>query len=192
MEDNVMELLARWQDGDTRAAAELYDRNRDRVLHLALALLGNREDAEEVMQDTFHYALTNAGRYDESRASFATWLWSIAVSRCRMQQRQRRLSVTSLPAWQVESRARDAAAATPERQMIRSEVQGRVWQAVQRLSPKLREALVLKYWGGCTYVEMAEILRCPQGTAKSRVCRALQRMRKESALDGAEIEEIAR
>jgi RNA polymerase sigma-70 factor (ECF subfamily) len=61
---------------------------------------------------------------------------------------------------------------------VARESQWELWQALDRLSPKLREAVVLRYWGGHTYQEMAQILSCPLSTAQSRVRLAYEQLRR--------------
>ena len=61
--------------------------------------------------------------------------------------------------------------------MVREEARDEVWEAVQSLKPRLREAVILRYWAGHTYREVAEILGCPVPTAQSRVRLAYERLR---------------
>ena len=72
------QLIQRWQkNGDEQAAEGLYRAHCERVYRLAYALLGDGDDAEEVMQDSLVYALTRINLYDPQRASFTTWLHTI-------------------------------------------------------------------------------------------------------------------
>jgi RNA polymerase sigma-70 factor (ECF subfamily) len=170
-------LIQRWQAGDERAAEALYNRHRDSAFRLAYGLLGNAADAEEVAQDALTYALVNIHRYDPSRASFATWLHIITVSRCRDLHRRRRLPSFSLTAWLQRGRDVPDSAPGPEHHTIQVEMRSQVWEAVQALRRPLREAVLLRYWAGHTYREMAEILGCPVPTAQSRVRLAYKRLR---------------
>jgi RNA polymerase sigma-70 factor (ECF subfamily) len=174
---DVDALIQRWQDGDERAAEALYDHHRERVFRLAYGLLGDPADAEEAAQDALTYALLNIARYDSRRGRFTTWLHTITVSRCRDRQRRRRFPVLSLAAWLERGGSLPAATPGPERHVIHQETRGEVWTAVQALSPRLREAVLLRYWAGHTYREMAEIMNCPVPTAQSRVRLAYQRLR---------------
>ncbi len=170
-------LIQRWQAGDERAAEALYNHHRERVFRLAYGLLGNPADAEETAQDALAYALNHINRYDARRASFATWLHVITVSRCRDRQRRRRLPSLSLTAWLQRGNDLPAPAPNPERQTIIQETSSEVWEAVQALSPPLREAILLRYWAGHTYREMGEIMGCSLRTAQSRVRLAYQKLR---------------
>lgn len=178
---NIDVLIERWQGGDERAAEALYNHHRESLFRLAYGLLGSPADAEEVAQDALTYALVNIRRYDPQRASFATWLHTITVSRCRDRQRRRRLPSFSLTAWLDQGGDAPDPTPEPERQAIRAETRSQVWAAVQALSQPLREAILLRYWAGHTYREMADILGCPIGTAQSRVRLAYQRLRADLA-----------
>lgn len=177
--------IQRWlNNGDERAAGELYHAYHERVYRLAYALLGDTADAEEVMQDTMVYALTRIRLYDPQRASFTTWLHTITVSRCR--DRKRRKHLPKVPLGDRMGSQSDLAnsGSGPEAMTIVRESQNEVWQALEQLSPKLREAIVLRYWSGYTYQEMAQILRCPLPTAQSRVRLAYEQLRKALAPAG--------
>ena len=174
---DVDALIERWQSGDERAAEALYNHHRGSTFRLAYGLLGNPADAEEVAQDALTYALVNIRRYDPRRAAFSTWLHTITVSRCRDRQRRRRLPTLSLIAWLQRGGDVPDVTPAPEHQAIQAETRSQVWRAVHSLSQPLREAILLRYWAGHTYREMADILDCPVGTAQSRVRLAYQRLR---------------
>jgi len=174
---DVSVLIQRWRAGDERAAEALYDHHRDSILRLAHGLLGDAADAEEVAQDALTYALININRYDPNRASFATWLHTIAVSRCRDRHRRRRWQSLSLSTWLQRGKDVPDSTPGPERHAIQTETRGQVWDAIQALNHPLREAVLLRYWAGHTYREMAEILGCPIPTAQSRVRLAYKRLR---------------
>jgi RNA polymerase sigma-70 factor (ECF subfamily) len=180
---DISALIERWQAGDERAAETLYNHYQGQVFRLAHGILGDAADAEEVAQDALTYALTKINRYDPERASFSTWLHTITVSRCRDRQRRRRLHSLPLASWL--NQGGDLRDATPgqERQAVQAAIRGEVWNAVQALSPPLREAILLRYWAGHTYREMAGILSCSISTAQSRVCLAYQRLRVALAPD---------
>lgn len=172
------QLIQRWlDDGDERAAEALYQAHHTRVYRLAYALLSNADDAEEVMQDAMGYALTRLDRYDPERASFTTWLHTITVSRCRDRRRRKRLPSVPLGGWTQGEREVADPTAGPEGAAVAQESRHELWQALDQLSPKLREAVVLRYWSGHTYQEMAHILGCPLPTAQSRVRLAYERLR---------------
>jgi len=169
-------LIARCLDGDQTGYTALYDTFAAGIYRLCYSLLLNRQDAEDVAQEAFVYAFKNLRRFDPQRASFKTWLYTIAISRCRNLYRRNRfpwidlgqLLQHGLPAPKSE---------TPEARLAQRHAQESVEKALSALSPRLREAVVLRYGHGLTYREMAEVIGCPQKTAESRVRLAHQALR---------------
>ena len=173
---NLENLIEHWRAGDERAAEAIYNLHRERTFRLAYALLGNTEDAEEAAQDALTYALVNIHHFDARRSKFTTWLHMITVSRSRDLLRKRRLPTFSLSNWlQGRTHPMDTNPG-PELRVENNEIRSAIWQAIQELSPILREAIVLRYWGGHTYQEIAEIVGCPMKTAQSRVRLAHQNL----------------
>ena len=147
------DLIRAWKLGDQVAAEAIYDAHRVRIFRLAYALLGNKADAEEVMQDTMLYAFTNIGRFDEERAAFKTWLHTICVSRCRNLQRRKRLSLTALSTWVRELKNGPAISAEI------TSTNHTILQAVQILPPKQREAVILRFWADHSFEELSKRAR---------------------------------
>lgn len=169
-------LIRRCLKGDQGGFADLYDQYAAPIFRLCYSLLMNRQDAEDVMQEVFVYAFRNLHRYDAARAAFKTWLYTIALSRCRNLYRRKNLPLLNLshllspdlPAPQSE---------TPEASLAQRDMQAALMSALGELSPCLREAVILRYGHGLTYREMAEVIGCPQKTAESRVRLAHDRLR---------------
>ena len=178
---DIETLICRWQTGDERAAELLYNQFREQVYRLAYGLLGSPTDAEEAAQDALSYALLNIRRFDPLRASFTTWLHTITVSRCR--NRYRRKHLPSIPIFSWLETGWDIAdpSPSPEHLTYRREVHSKVWNAIQRLKPPLREVILLRYWAGHTYREIADIVGCPVPTAQSRVRLAFDQLRTQLA-----------
>lgn len=172
---NLDVLIERWRAGDERAAEGIYDLHRDRTFRLALGLLGNAEDAEEAAQDALTYALLNIAQFDERRSQFTTWLHMITVSRSRDLLRKRRPAF-SFTEWLKGRQSLPDLNPGPEQKVEHKQARRSIWDAVQNLNPILREALVLRHWGGHTYEEIAEIVGCPMKTAQSRVRLAHQKL----------------
>lgn len=161
-------LIARCLGGEAEAYVAVYNEYAAPIYRLCFGLLQHREDAEEVLQDTFEYAFRKLDNYDAGRASFKTWLYQIAVSRCRNKRRRKwleTLPLNNLFGNQLE----DDETPTPSEALALTEIQQSVWDAIGRLSPKLRETAVLRYYDGYTYVEIGRILSIPSKTAESRM-----------------------
>jgi len=173
--DDTQDLIERALRADQQAYAALYERYAAGLYRLCYSLLFQQQDAEDVVQEAFVYAFKNLRRFDPGRASFKTWLYTIAVSRCRNVHRRKRppsmdmaqMSQLNLPAPQSE---------TPEAMLAQRAARDAIVAALGDLSARLREALVLRYGHGLSYREMAEVLGCPQKTAESRVRLAHKRL----------------
>ena len=164
------DLITRARQGDEGAMATLYARHAPALYRLAYGLLRNQEDAEEVVQDALAYCLGRLERYDARRSALKTWLHTITVSRCRNKRRRRWLPSVRLSDWLGGGGdVPDDAHTGPEATLLANEQARQVWEAVGRLSPAVREVVVLRYWGGHTFPEIARIVGCPTSTAQSRM-----------------------
>ncbi len=165
-DEDLPDLIAAARAGDQAACAAIYRRFVRPVFRLAYGVLLDRQDAEEVVQDSFAYAFRALDRYDPDRSAFRTWLYTITMSRCRNKRRRKWLPTVSLAEMAEWLPGREPA---PEAAAEQQGVREMIWEALGELSPKLREAVVLRYFDGLTYREMAEVLECPEKTAESRV-----------------------
>lgn len=166
--EQVRDIINRCKTGDESGFRELYDLYAAGVYRLCCSLLLNEQDAEDIAQDAFIYAFKNIQRFDDEKASFKTWLFTIAVSRCR--NTYRRKHIPTLDLTQILHLAIPAPAhELPEASMARRSASDAIERALIGLSPRLREAVVLRYGHGLTYREMADVIGCPQKTAESRV-----------------------
>jgi RNA polymerase sigma-70 factor (ECF subfamily) len=146
----------------------VYNEYAATIYRLCYSLLQHQEDAEEVLQDTFEYAFRKLHKYDARKAGFKTWLYQIAVSRCRNKRRRKWLPTFSINE-QVREEVADQTTPTPAEMLAMTERQQTVWNALQELTPKLRETAVLRYYEGLTYNEIGHILDIPPKTAESRM-----------------------
>lgn len=181
-EGPIQALIAQCLRGEQAAFASLYEVIAPGLYRLAYSILLHQQDAEDVVQEAMVYAFRNIRNYDQARGTFRTWLYTITVSRCRNARRRRWLPTTALasllniglePAMPEDH--------TPEAAIARMGVREALENALTTLSPRLREAIALRYGQGLTYREMAEILDCPQKTAESRVRLAHEALREAMA-----------
>lgn len=156
--------------GDVEAFARLVDRHYDRCVRIALRILGNREDAEEAVQDAFLRAYRALGTY-EDRERFSAWLTRILINQCRtmLARVQRREAVFS----DLDVRDAESFAATESRESAWPDLE----RALAQLPPDQREAVVLRYADDLTYEEMARITGAGESALKMRVQRAFARLR---------------
>jgi len=156
--------------GDVEAFSRLVDRHYERCARIAVRILGNREDAEEAIQDAFLRAFKALGEYEE-REQFSAWLTRILVNQCRT----------------VLARSRRRDAIFPDLDplsldfVIDADPAEGTWpeleRALARLPVEQREAIVLKYADDLTYEEMSRITGAGESALKMRVQRAFARLR---------------
>lgn len=191
-EQALTELIARCLRGDQQAYTMLYDFVAPGLYRLAYSILLHPQDAEDVVQETMVYAFRNLRNYDPVRGAVRTWLYTIAVSRCRNARRRKWLPtvrLASLLNLGLEPIAPDDHG--PESHAARVSAREALERALAGLSSRLREALALRYGHGLTYREMADVLGCPQKTAESRVRLAHQALRAAmTEADAALLEEF--
>ena len=165
-DETLAALIARAQGGDEAACEAIYQRFIGQTYRLAYGVLLDQQDAEEVVQDSFAYAFRRIRAYDPEKSAFRTWLYTITLSRCRNKRRRKILPTIDLS--QIAERL-PGGGPSPERAAEKAGTRRAVLEALEKLSPKLREAIVLRYFDGLTYREIAEVLGCAQKTAESRV-----------------------
>ncbi len=168
-------LLQRSARGDRAAFASLYDGTAARVYGLALRVVRDPAQAEEVTQEAFLEIWRTASRYDAARGSAVSWLLTIthrkAVDRVRSAEASSRRESTYHHRNQTvdHDSTADAATASLEARRVRT--------ALGALTEVQREAIELAYFGGYTHTEVATLLDLPVGTAKTRIRDGLIRLR---------------
>ena len=172
MTDEELVLLAR--QGDPDAFDQLVARHQSAVFRAALAALRVREDAEEVAQDTFIRAWNALGRF-RGESSFRTWLLRIAWNRAI--SKRRGIAGWLRRATPIDDVAEPSAPGAQHTSVNNAELQAHAMRAIQGLSPKLRDALLLVQSGDYQYEEIARMLGIPAGTVKWRVSEARRKVR---------------
>lgn len=169
-------LVQRWQSGNMDAFDQLYTKHAPAIYRLGWAMLQQAEAAEDVVQETFLRAYKACQRFDPTRASFGTWLYQIALNYCRSQLRRKRLMTIPWLRQTGEPLDLPDPRPGPEGSALRGEYQRLLWSAVQNLSEPLREVVVLHYYMELPAVEIAAMLKCPEGTIYSRLHNARRRL----------------
>jgi RNA polymerase sigma-70 factor (ECF subfamily) len=163
-------IITRVLNGDVEAYARLVDRHYDRCARIAVRIVGNREDAEEALQDAFLRAFNALDEYEE-RERFSAWLTRIVVNQCRtVLARTRRREAVFLD---VDPSALSLAVSASEGEGEWPDLE----HALTQLPEAQREALVLRYADDLTYEEMARITGAGESALKMRVQRAFARLR---------------
>ena len=168
------ELVGLVAGGDERALSELYDRYSRPVYATGLRLLGDKQLAEELVQDAFTSVWRNAASFDQARASFATWLYRIARNRATDMDRRRR--VRPRPAGE-HGLYTVAGGPRPEEAVDAWDVAA----ALSSIPGKYRQVLELAYFEDLSQREISRRTGLPLGTIKSRTTAALKRFRQALA-----------
>jgi RNA polymerase sigma-70 factor (ECF subfamily) len=169
------DLLGRAVGGDANAFRTLYFRHRDPVFRFSFRLLGVESQAEDVTHDCFLSLLQRGGAFDAGRASLRTYLCAAARNLAFKQLRRRGVHV-DLDAAEPEALAESSNG--PLETLLSRELSDRVAEAVGRLPPLQREALVLFEYEEMSLAEIAEVAACDPGTISARLHRARVRLRK--------------
>jgi RNA polymerase sigma-70 factor (ECF subfamily) len=171
-EDADVALVARMARGDRAALSALYARHAPRVLALAIQILHDRSEAEDVLHDVFLEAWQKADSYAVERGSVGAWLSLRARSRA-IDRRRSAPRTRTLP---LEVLGSDGPI-DPSVDPARIQDHRRLGQAFKVMSADEQQVLVLGYFEGLSSSEIAEKLRAPLGTVKSRTRSALQKLR---------------
>jgi RNA polymerase sigma-70 factor (ECF subfamily) len=178
------DLLALATAGEEQAFGLLYDRHARVAFSLAYRLLGDRESAEDLVQDAFLAVWRGSASYSAARGSVRTWLLGIlhhrGVDRLRTQSAIGRRQEALEQAERYEAAEPDAADEVIGRAEARD-----LRKALDQLPGDQLRVIKLAYYGGFTHQEIAEMLDVPLGTVKSRMRLALERIRR--GIDGTEV-----
>ena len=180
-DDEDARLMLAVQANDALAFEELMSRNQSRVCAFMLRLVGNRHTAEDLTQEVFMRVYKHRATYRQE-ARFSTWLYRVAhnVAYNELRIRSRRpealfsglsgsADTTSIG---FEDGIMSRSGATPTREIAKLEIQEVVRAAVDTLSPRQREAIILSRFEGMSYQQIAEVMKMSTQAVKSLLCRA--------------------
>ncbi|HYV76445.1 MAG TPA: sigma-70 family RNA polymerase sigma factor [Candidatus Binatia bacterium] len=182
MDDNqaVNALVRRCVAGDSAAWQEIVQQYHRRIYNICYRFSGSPDDASDLTQEVFIKIYRTLGTFDGSRAAFMTWVTTVTrnllVDHFRKGKYDRVTeSLEAAPGGQEDGltlgeQLQDQSI-SPERRVQRLQVQKVVHEALQKLSPELREALILRDLQDMDYKEIAQVLKIPEGTVKSRINR---------------------
>lgn len=165
-------LLERYGRGDDRAFAELVERHRDKLYRVAYRMVGNSDDAFDLVQGTFVRLFTHRGMLRwESRLS--TWLYRVLVNLCKNHFRDSRrrgwiLGEEKIPERSEKKTVLDSLVSESSRKSLQS--------AIRKLPEKQRATVVLRIYEELSFEEVAGVLGCSIGTAKSNFHYALKNL----------------
>jgi RNA polymerase sigma-70 factor (ECF subfamily) len=174
-------LIEACQRGDREAFRELFDAHKDRVWTVALRFTGDESAARDVTQQVFLKLFTSITGFRQE-SNFKTWLYRLVANECMDEFRKRRrlIPLDFFRPASGDERDKDCGAIElkewrqeplQEERLARLEISEAVLAALAQLKPKLRMAILLKYFEDLSYEQMAEALGCSMGTVASRLNR---------------------
>ncbi len=171
-------LVEECKGGDVNAFSALVTRFQDRIFNVIYRMIGNREDAADLCQETFVKAFRAIATF-EARAQFSTWLYRIATNTCISFRRSHAGKAAhehnvdcDVEVLADHAAGRDNTISDPGRRAMQAEQVEVVQKAIMRLDEESRAIVVLRDIDGKSYEEIAEVLDCPIGTVRSRLHRA--------------------
>jgi RNA polymerase sigma-70 factor (ECF subfamily) len=174
-------LLRRCLSGDAAAWEDIVRRYQRRIYNICYRFAGSAEDADDLTQEVFIKMYKTLNSYDVERGAFLTWVTTITrnllVDHFRKGKHDRLTdSLDANPAQEEDGRSlgeqiEDKSTASPAEQVRSREAGEAVHEALQKLSPELREAVILRDLQDMDYKEIAGVLKVPEGTVKSRINR---------------------
>ncbi len=167
------ELIERFQNGDVYAFDLIVKRYKNQLLNFIYRFLGNAEEAEDLVQETFLRVYRNRKAYQKV-AKFSTWIYTIAgnLAKTELRKRKRRrfFSISELGYNDKDYDISDENY-NPERDVDGRIKETIIHEKIMELSPKFREVIILRDVQQLSYEEISEIVNIPLGTVKSRVNR---------------------
>lgn len=184
-----VELLRAIGGGDVRAVGALYDRYAPTLLPLAIRIVRDRAEAEDVLHDAFVAVADRAGQYSEERGSVVAWLVTLvrnlAIDRTRRTTRRGALARDVLAHEPVKP------ADEPERLTADAQERAKIRRAIATLPEAQQRTLNVAFFEGLSYPEIAARENVPLGTIKSRAARALAALREALEREGVVYEQLA-
>ena len=167
LEASEREIIEGCRRGDRDAFRALFEAYKNRVYSVALRFSGDEATASDIAQSTFLKLFSSIVDF-RGEASFETWIYRLVVNRCLDHQRRSKRLVPIAEGLLAGLRAPGDSLS----QVLQAERNGQVRAAIDRLSPDLRIAIVLRYTEGLSYEQIADVTGCSQGTVASRLNRA--------------------
>jgi RNA polymerase sigma-70 factor, ECF subfamily len=167
------QLVQQCLQGDGSAWEELVRRHTRRIFNICYRFTGNRTESEDLSQDVFLRVYRTLGSYRSAHGGFATWMTSVTrnllIDHYRRTKRDRVTDSLDDKMPVVENK--ESAGRRPDEQALLGELSRQVQSALTRLSPELREAVILRDLQQLEYGEIQRVLAVPEGTVKSRINR---------------------
>lgn len=170
-----LKLVERARNGEQKAFAELLSKYRDSINYMVLKMVHNRDDADDITIEAFGKAFSNLDKYTPDYA-FSTWMYKIATNNTIDFIRKKRFQTLSLDYENEDnlnlSEIVKADIADPEEKFIKNQRAIILREIIEKLNPKYRKLIQLRYFDELAYEEIAQELNIPLGTVKAQLFRA--------------------
>ncbi len=167
------QLVQQCLRGSGSAWEELVRRHARRIYNLCYRFTGNRAESEDLSQEVFLRIYRTIGSYRSAHGGFATWMTSVTrnllIDHYRRTKRDRMTDSLDDAMPVIENK--ESSARRPDQHAMLGELSAQVQSALRRVSPELREAVILRDLQGLEYQEIQQVLQVPEGTVKSRINR---------------------
>jgi RNA polymerase sigma-70 factor (ECF subfamily) len=170
--------MEKWQCGDLAAFEELFRQNEKQVYRTAYLMAGSKEEAEDILQEVFLSVWRFREKFDPARSRFSTWLNRITVNECLKNHRGKdKYALSNIEEMEIA----DSGSRQPEEVLISKAEYEKLLAALAKMDKKHRAVLVLRYFNGMPYSDIAKVLGIPLGTVKSRLNQGLSCLRAKIA-----------
>jgi RNA polymerase sigma-70 factor (ECF subfamily) len=177
LEEQQSMLMRRIATHDREALSQFYDHVARPLYGIAWQMLGNAEEAEEVIQDVFVQIWTKAEKFDEAKGEAFHWALTITRNRCIDQLRARQRRVRVIVDVYSDEDVEKAAVVEPTDQHLSEQEVAAIRSALHTLPVDQRQAIEMAFFQGLTHLEIASSLGEPLGTVKARIRRGMLRLR---------------
>ena len=176
-------LVERVQNGDKRAFDVLVQKYQHRIIKLIARFVRNSDEVQDVAQEAFIKAYRALKNF-RGDSAFYTWMYRIAINTAKnhlvaSNRRATDSAVDAQDAEQYDSGDWLREYATPERELLASEIKGVILKTITDLPDDLKEAITLREMENLSYEEIADVMDCPIGTVRSRIFRARETIDKQ-------------
>ncbi len=183
LKEKINQLIKRAINGDQRAYEAILKRYKNGISSMIYQMIKNREETEDLVQETFMKAFNSLERYNDHYA-FSTWLYKIAFNHCIDAIRKKKLKTLPLdkPIQLREGEVHHQISnncPTPEGDLLFAEKKRLIQKTIDSLPERYRTAIILRHQQERSYEEISQILNIPLGTVKARIFRAREMLKKK-------------
>ncbi|MFQ6091066.1 MAG: RNA polymerase sigma factor [bacterium] len=180
MRDDDWEFVERLKAGEAAAFRELVERYKKRAYYIALDLMGNHEDAEDISQEAFIKVYQSIGSF-RGDAQFSSWLYRILVNLCMSEKRKKTSKNIEYYGDSIPEEIHhvdDSDSQDHPEAVVRSRrIQEHIREALEKLPPKQKAVFVLRHYQQLPIKEIARVMKLSEGTVKSHLFRTVRKLR---------------